>query len=120
MAQIDMRTISDILPALNQRQPMTWGGKGRQGEGDSRPSARDSQVLRLRIEVRAGTKPGAHDHKVDNARLTLLTPPPSFPPVHARWRLFPCEIGRQERVCARGLVAPHVLLKMKIGNFTLG
>ena len=57
------------------------GGKGRRG-GDSRPSARDSLMLRLRKEARAGTKLGAHDHKDDNARLTLLTPPSSFP-VHA-------------------------------------
>lgn len=31
MAQIDVRAISDILPALEQ-QHMTWGGEGARGE----------------------------------------------------------------------------------------
>lgn len=32
MTQIDVRAISDILPALEQRQHMTWGGEGGRGE----------------------------------------------------------------------------------------
>ena len=77
---------------------MTWGGEGARG-GNCKPSARDSQEgLRLRIEARAGAKPGAHDRKVDNPRLTLLTPSPLFPPVHARWRFSPVRL-EDKSVC---------------------